>query len=562
MIKKDKYCGSDVAADTLGNLKIKYVFGVPGAKIDRVFDSILDLEESKRPETIVTRHEQNAMFLATGIYRLIDEPQLVLTTSGAGTANMACGMITAKQDGDAVLCMSANVSLYHRNKETHQVMENTSIFRTICKATYEPLTPETIGETIANAYRTSITGNPGPVYVSIPQDIQAVETKALPIDMKGDYRKVISHPSEIEKAIALIKQAKTPLIFLGKHASSKDNAYAIREFVKKTKIGVVGTYQSAGAMSKELDDLFFGRVSLWKTTPADAMIKASDLLIIIGHNNFEEDPILINSDKSSKIIHIGNQMAEIDNFYQPEVEVIGNIDENVKTLTSKIDNVVINDDTQKLYKSAKAKYVEMQSEQYWGISQDKNKDKVHPIELMKILREKISDDTIVSVDVGSIYLWMAKFFNSYEPRTLLFSNGMQTLGVGLPWGMASCLVHPNKIAISMSGDGGFQFSMNDFVIAVQKNMPLVHIIWNDGTYDMVKFQQILKYDRATAVDLGGIDFVKYAESCGGKGFRVNTPNEFKEALDKAIALRSPVIIDVNIDYSNNLRLSNDPTPEI
>ena len=167
----------------------------------------------------------------------------------------------------------------------------------------------------------------------------------------------------------------------------------------------------------------------------------------------------------------------------------------------------------------------------------------------------------VTVDVGSHYIWMARHFRSYEPRKLLFSNGMQTLGVALPWAISAALVRPNTQIVSVSGDGGFLFSAQDLETAVRKNLNIIHIIWNDGRYNMVEFQEEMKYNRSSGVDFGPVDFVKYAEAFGAKGIRVHDAQSFAQALQEGLKTDGPVIIDVPVDYSDNKMLGEKMLPD-
>ncbi len=167
----------------------------------------------------------------------------------------------------------------------------------------------------------------------------------------------------------------------------------------------------------------------------------------------------------------------------------------------------------------------------------------------------------VTVDVGSHYIWMARHFRSYEPRHLLFSNGMQTLGVALPWGIAAALVRPNTQIISVSGDGGFLFSSQELETAVRLKQNIIHLIWNDGTYNMVKFQEEMKYDRASGVQFGPVDFVKYAEAFGAKGLRATTKQELTAAIEEGFATDGPVVIDIPVDYSDNAELGKTILPD-
>lgn len=188
---------------------------------------------------------------------------------------------------------------------------------------------------------------------------------------------------------------------------------------------------------------------------------------------------------------------------------------------------------------------------------------VHPLDVIDILQDQAKDDMTVTVDVGSHYIWMARYFKSYEARHLLFSNGMQTLGVALPWAISAALVRPNKTVLSVSGDGGFLFSAQELEVAVRLKLPIVHMIWNDGRYNMVEFQEEMKYGRSAGVQLGDVDFVKYAEAFGAKGYRVDSKESFKETLEQAIkeSANGPVLIDIPIDYKDNGRLGETILPD-
>ena len=186
---------------------------------------------------------------------------------------------------------------------------------------------------------------------------------------------------------------------------------------------------------------------------------------------------------------------------------------------------------------------------------------LHPLEVIDTLQDFVDDSMTVTVDVGSHYIWMARHFRSYEPRKLLFSNGMQTLGVALPWAISAALVRPNTQIVSVSGDGGFLFSAQDLETAVRKNLNIIHIIWNDGRYNMVEFQEEMKYNRSSGVDFGPVDFVKYAEAFGAKGIRVHDAQSFAQALQEGLKTDGPVIIDVPVDYSDNKMLGEKMLPD-
>ena len=177
--------------------------------------------------------------------------------------------------------------------------------------------------------------------------------------------------------------------------------------------------------------------------------------------------------------------------------------------------------------------------------------KIHPLDFIGALREYVTDDDLVMCDIGTVYMWMARYFMVYKPRQLFFSNGQQTLGVALPWAIAAKLTCPQKRVFSISGDGGFLFSSMELETAVREKTPFVHFVWTDGTYNMVLEQEVLKYGRKSGVDLGAIDLVSYASAFGAKGFKLESLDNFSALLDEAFQSETPVLIDVPVDYSAN-----------
>lgn len=185
----------------------------------------------------------------------------------------------------------------------------------------------------------------------------------------------------------------------------------------------------------------------------------------------------------------------------------------------------------------------------------------HPLSVIESLQKRVDDSMTVAVDVGSHYIWMARHFRSYEPRHLLFSNGMQTMGVALPWAISAALLRPNTQIVSVSGDGGFLFSSQELETAVRLNLNIVHLVWRDGTYNMVKFQEEMKYGKSAGIHFGPVDIVKYAESFGATGLRVEKSGDLEKVLDQAFATEGPVVVDIPIDYSDNKKLGQTILPD-
>ncbi|HCD4945896.1 TPA: acetolactate synthase AlsS [Enterococcus faecium] len=544
--------GSKSVVESLINHHVDYVFGIPGAKIDGVFNEL----EDQGPELIVTRHEQNAAFMAQAIGRITGEPGVVIATSGPGASNLATGLVTATAEGDPVLAIAGQVKRSDLLKLTHQSMDNAALFQPITKYSAEIQDPETISEVIANAYRMAKSSKKGASFISIPQDVVDAPVQGNVIKPLSDPKLGSASADDIRYLAERIREAKLPVLLVGMRGSSEKETLAIRQLVEKTALPVVETFQAAGVISRELEAHFFGRVGLFRNQPGDMLLKRSDLVIAIGYDPIEYEARNWNAEKDARIIVIDEAPAEIDPFMQPERELIGDISATLDLLTGSLEPQQVSEDAKEYLASLQAKLTErdiVQSKGEAGI--------LHPLEVINTLQSKVTDDMTVTVDVGSHYIWMARHFRSYEPRHLLFSNGMQTLGVALPWAISAALVRPNTQIVSVSGDGGFLFSAQDLETAVRKKLNIVHLIWNDGHYNMVEFQEKMKYQRASGVDFGPVDFVKYAEAFGAKGIRATSVEELEKALEEGFATEGPIIIDIPIDYRDNEKLGETILPD-
>lgn len=544
--------GSKSVVESLINHHVDYVFGIPGAKIDGVFNEL----EDQGPELIVTRHEQNAAFMAQAIGRITGEPGVVIATSGPGASNLATGLVTATAEGDPVLAIAGQVKRSDLLKLTHQSMDNAALFQPITKYSAEIQDPETISEVIANAYRMAKSSKKGASFISIPQDVVDAPVQGNVIKPLSDPKLGSASADDIRYLAERIREAKLPVLLVGMRGSSEKETLAIRQLVEKTALPVVETFQAAGVISRELEAHFFGRVGLFRNQPGDMLLKRSDLVIAIGYDPIEYEARNWNAEKDARIIVIDEAPAEIDPFMQPERELIGDISATLDLLTGSLEPQQVSEDAKEYLASLQAKLTErdiVQSKGEAGI--------LHPLEVINTLQSKVTDDMTVTVDVGSHYIWMARHFRSYEPRHLLFSNGMQTLGVALPWAISAALVRPNTQIVSVSGDGGFLFSAQDLETAVRKKLNIVHLIWNDGHYNMVEFQEKMKYQRASGVDFGPVDFVKYAKAFGAKGIRATSVEELEKALEEGFATEGPVIIDIPIDYRDNEKLGETILPD-
>src|SRR5258708_24990177 len=359
----------------------------------------------------------------------------------------------------------------------------------------------------------------------------------------------------ISSAARLISNARQPVLLLGLLASQTSTAQAVRKLLAQTKLPVVCTYQGAGVVPRELFDRFGGRVGLFHTQPADKLLDAADVVLTVGYNPIEYEPGLWNRDKKRDLIHVDVVPADIDKDYRPQLELTGNIAATIEELATRLEGGKLAENSALLAEIVKDRALFAQR------AATLNGAPIHPMRLVKELQALLSDDMTLCLDMGSFHIWLARYLYSFRARQILMTNGQQTLGVGLPWAIAACLVRPNEKVISISGDGGFLYSAGELETAVRLKCNLVHLVWIDGSYDMVGFQELAKYGRLSGVTLGPVDVVRFAEAFGAKGLRIETPDRISSTIKKALEMQGPVLVGVPVDYRDNHRLMEIVQPE-
>ncbi|HBE9081295.1 MULTISPECIES: acetolactate synthase AlsS [Serratia] len=549
MVGSDNHwrCGADLVVKNLHAQGVKQVFGIPGAKIDRVFDALEDEPEIK---TVVVRHEANAAFMAAAVGRLTGKAGVALVTSGPGSSNLITGLATATSEGDAVVALGGAVKRADNLKQTHQSMDTVSMFRPVTKYCAEVHTGSAISEVMANAFRSAEFGRPGAAFISLPMDIINEPVTAPVLTGGRSPRLGAASTEDIHEALKLIQQAKCPVLLLGLQASRPENSAAIRHLLQRTHMPVVGTYQAAGVIDANDFSRFAGRVGLFNNQPADQLLQKADLVVSVGYSPIEYDPCMWNSQRRLMLVHIDVQPAEIDTCYRPDVELVGNINATINLLTEGFSNVIGMPAEVELILSD----LGLQRAELAERAARRGGMPIHPLRIVKELQDIVSDDVTLCVDMGSFHIWIARYLYSFRARQLLISNGQQTMGVALPWAIGAALVRPGDKVLSISGDGGFMQSSMELETAVRLKANIVHVIWVDNAYNMVEMQEVSKYQRKSGVEFGPIDFKAYAEACGAVGFAVQSVEELRPMLRKAMEIQGPVVVAIPVDYADNYKL--------
>ena len=526
---------------------VKYIFAVPGGKVDQVYDALSD----SNIQLVLCRHEQNAAFMAAAVGRLTGTPGVCLATSGPGTSNLATGLVTANTEGDPVVALCGAVPRADLLKRTHQSMNAEALLTSVTKFAGTVNDPDNVPEVVANALRAAATEPRGAAAIVLPNDVMAAPTtkqvtQALPLSELG------AAPSgAIEQAAELIRSARRPVILVGVRGADPAACAAVRTLLATADgLPVVETFQAAGIVSRELEDHYLGRVGLFRNQPGDEVLGGADVVVTIGYDPVEYDPQLWNVN-SPKLVHIDALPAQIDNHYHPALELRGDVATTVEALAKSLQGLSVQDTYASELADKRRALQEIDDMAKRGAHAPEG---MNPAHLVLELREHLHDDAIICSDVGSNYIYLCRHFRVWQPRHLLISNGQQSLGVGLPWAIAAGLVYPDKQIVSVSGDGGFLYSSMELDTAVRLGSNFTHVIMRDNSYDMVKFQQVLKFGRDFGCDLGDLDIVQYAASFGANGHRVRKPDEFVPALKVALAEPGPSIVDVMVDYTHNTAL--------
>lgn len=560
---------SSLIVSSLIASKTQLIFGIPGAKIDAVFNALLDHPQI---HLVVTRHEQNAAFMAAAYGRLTGNPGVCIATSGPGATNLTTGLATATTEGDPVVAIIGDVPRHMANKRTHQSMRALEVLAPVVKKTIQVHVEDEVPEALLSAFRAANSYPKGAVVINLPQDIASLKTKVGSFEPRAFIPPLLGpgNSEAVSQVASMIQSAKFPVILLGLRSAAPRNVAKIRMFLEKHPMPVVETFQAAGAVCKKQVHLFYGRIGLFRNQPGDKLLAKSDLILSVGYDPTEYDAQNWNPRGNLNVVHIDYQSCDYDFHYQPSAELIGSVAENFYTLSNQVNKVASLESNDTILQDLRKEFTSWRSTSHMLSSNSSSL--VDPLNFISSLQSHLpsppDDDsgegkfipTTVITDVGTVYIYLMRHFFAYVPRSFLSSNGQQTLGVGLPWAICASLIQSppcSRRVISLSGDGGFMFSSMELATAVQQGCKITHFIWNDSAYNMVQFQEEMKYGRSSGVKLGGVDFVKLAESFGAKGVVMENEGRVEEVMKGVVGedVEGVVVVDVRIDYSRVRKLA-------
>jgi len=528
---------SELLVRCLENEGVTHIFGIPG-------EENIDFLEALSHSTInfiPTRHEQGAAFMANVWGRLKGRPGVCLATLGPGATNLITGIADALLDRSPVVAITGQIEQMKLHKESHQYVDIISIFKPITKWNARIEGAEVIPEVVRKAFRLASVEKPGPTHIELPEDVAQEETTDKPLPL-SEITYPEPEPHLIDGALKVIKEAKNPLILAGGSVLRGGASMALRRFVEKTRISVTTSFMGIGAVPA--DSEFF--LSAYGLQPKDYIscgFDKADLIIAIGYDPVECSAKYFNPNKDKKIIHIDFTPAEVDTHYEA-IELVGDIAATLMLLTERV-----NFQKDYIYGTKLREMIKT------FFNFELKGFPLKPLKIIKEIRANLGRGDILISDVGAHKVWIARFYPVYEPNTAIISNGFSSMGFAIPAGIVARMLYPERKIMVVCGDGGFMMSAQEFEVAVRLNLPIVCLIFNDGAYGLIAWKQRVKFGREFGCRFGNPDFVKFAESLGAIGYRVESEDELGAVIKDALSQDVPTVIDCPVDYSENFKLT-------
>ncbi len=533
---------SDLFVKCLENEEVEYIFGVPGEENE---DIMLSLINSKI-KFIPTRHEQGAAFMAATYGRLTGKAGVCLSTLGPGAMNLTTGLADAHLGNMPVVAVTGQAGLHRFHKENFQFIDVVRAFRPITKWNASITIPSIIPEAVRKAFKTAEMERPGPTHLELPEDVAKKDTEAEPLK-RIKVRRPSADSKAIDQAVEMIKDAKNPLILAGNGCIRTRVSKQLNAFVEERGIPIVHTQMGKGAFSDRSEYSLFTTGIHAKDYYVCGFDRA-DLIITLGYNIVEFAPIHWNKNKNNKkILHIDFKPSEVDEYYNPDLEVIGDVSNTLWVLREKLTNEP----------KKNPEYFFRLRQAIVKDHEEKINDNSFPLKPQRIIydiRKALADSDIVISDVGMHKIWTARMYKTYEPNTCLIDNGLCSMGIALPGAIATKLVHPDKKVVVVCGDGGFMMNSQEIETAMRLGLSIVIVIFNDSKYGMIEWKQRIHHDKSYGNEFNNPDFVKYAESFGAKGYKAQKAEDFSKMLKEALKQDAVCIIDVPVDYSENYEL--------
>lgn len=533
-----------------------WVFSVPGEETMDILDA---LDGHPTVRHVTTRHEQGAAFMADVHGRLTGRPAVALATLGPGATNLVTGIADAYLDRAPMVAITGQTGIDKVHKESHQYVDIPRMLEPVTKWTARVERAAALPEIVAKAFRVARLEKPGPTHIELPEDIAAsvVDGGLVPLVPTRTY---FPEPTDeaIEHAARLIAASTRPLVLAGNGVLRRHASPALRALARGLHVPVAVTFMGKGAID-DRSHLSLMAVGLQARDHVLSGFDRADLVISVGYDPVEYAPGRWNPDGRKQIIHVDTTPAEVDAAYRPQVELIGDIEGTLRRLLAAVLPHGINgrDAAERHETREVLVHADLRQNLLRELGAYEADDgwPVRPQKAISDLRAVLAPEDVVVSDVGAHKIWVARLYQAYEPNTVIISNGFASMGIALPGAIAAALVRPDRRVVALCGDGGLLMNVQELETAVRLGVRVTVVVWRDDGYGLIDWKQRNEFGRTFGVTFGNPDFVDLARSFGVAAFRPESSAELAPTLRRALAVDGPSLVEVPIDYRENLRLT-------
>lgn len=538
---------SDLFLRCLEKEGVDTIYGVPGEENADLMISLLN----SSIEFIVCRHEQSAAFMAGMHGHLTGKPGVCLSTLGPGATNLITGVANSNMDRAPIVAILGQASTHRLHKESHQNMDAVSMYQPVSKWATTIREPDVIPEVISKAFKIAQDAKPGATVIELPEDIAKLEVNGTPLKEPDILRtRNLANPEQIDRALELLEKSKKVILLAGAGCTREGCGCdsAIEHFVDTTDIFAAMTFMGKGAISAKNPHSLYC-VGLGMKDIAIQAFDEADLVICAGYDLVEWPPERWNEDRKKTIIHIDTESAEVDQFYQPDIELVGDINAIFSQLNEKLTSA---------HKKNGKQFSDIREKITKELNEHENDDSfpVKPQRILSDLRSIMKDCDILISDVGAHKMWVARQYPTYQSKTCFISNGFCSMACSIPGAFAAKRLYPEKNVVALCGDGGFVMGIQALPTAVRYKIPITVLVWEDDYYGLIKWKQEAVYDTFSHVDLHNPDLAGVAKAFGCKTIKIKSTDELKPALETSFKEKEqPTVIIVPVDYSENMKLT-------
>ena len=533
---------AELIVECLENEGVTHVFGIPGEENIRLIEAL----SKSSIDYVLTRHEQGASFMAETYGRLTGKAGVCSATLGPGAINLLLGTADATTNSTPLIALSAQVGMDRSYKESHQSVDLVSMFAPVTKWSALMATPGAAPEMIRKAFKLAQTERPGAVYLAVPEDVEeaAVPSSLTPLRVNVPRGDEPSH-EQVERAAAILRAARNPVVLAGHGAARSDASQALIWFAEALNIPVATTFHGKGVFPDD-HPLALGSVGFMRHDYVNFGFDRADVIVAVGYELQEFNPVRINPSGETKIIHIHRFPAEVDAHYDVAVGLNSDISHSLDALVAAV--------ARKAAVAAGGERIRELLADELGRGQRDDRYPLAPARIVADTRAALGREDIVLVDTGALKMWMARLYPTYAPNTCLISNGLSTMAWTVPGAIGAKIARPDAKVLVATGDGSFLMNSQEIETALRLRLPIVILIWVDDAYGLISWKMDLEIGHNVDTRFGNPDFVAYAESFGAKGYRISSADELLPTLTAALADDTVSIIACPVDYTANTEL--------